>query len=195
MCVVFSVCCHQYLFQDGVFKLNDFNYARPIYVNKDTKEQCTREKLGMVIWKGRSLEEWQRSLGHPDFKPFKPDVVDVWMMGDVIYIILTDLYTFEKPKNLSGEESGKKLVAGERTPYPDHIDKSNDPSYVAIKKALDMCWTHDWRERPSARSISDYMMEQLREITGDKNPDLRVTLPGRNKKQRPTDSDFNHYND
>ena len=178
-----------------MFKLNDFNYARPIYVDKHTKEQCTRERFGMVMWKGRSLEEHQRALQHPDFKPPKPDKIDVWMMGNVIYIILTDLYTFEKPKNLDGVESGKMLVEGKRTPYPPHIARSIDPSYVAIKKALDMCWVQDWRERPSAREVSDYLLDRLRNITGEKNPDLRVVLPERDKNQRPTDSDYNRHND
>ena len=48
-----DLCCHQYLFQNGVFKLNDFNYAKPIYQNKETKDQCTRSGFGMAMWKAR----------------------------------------------------------------------------------------------------------------------------------------------
>mmetsp|Transcript_14398 Transcript_14398/g.29520 ORF Transcript_14398/g.29520 Transcript_14398/m.29520 type:complete len:571 (+) Transcript_14398:215-1927(+) len=190
-----DICCHQFLFQDGIFKLNDFNYARPIYVNKVTKEQCTRERSGMAMWKSRSLEEHMLRLGHPDFKPFKPDKGDVWMMGNVIYIILTDLYTFEKPKNLSWKESGQKLLNGERSPYPKYIAESDDPSVVAIKQALDMCWTQNWRERPPAREVSDFLMNRLRKITGEDDPDLRVTLPERDPDQKPTDHEFERFND
>mmetsp|Transcript_20126 Transcript_20126/g.36377 ORF Transcript_20126/g.36377 Transcript_20126/m.36377 type:complete len:527 (+) Transcript_20126:219-1799(+) len=190
-----DICCHQYLFQNGVFKLNDFNYARPIYINKKTNEQCTRTSFGMGMWKARSLEELQRALGHPDSGPVKPDKIDVWMMGNLIYYMLTDLYTFEKPKNLSWQDSGKELIAGRRTPYPKDIEKSKDPSHVAVKKALDMCWTQKWKERPSARLISDYLIGQLKKITGEEKPDLRVVLPKRNPNQRSTESDYDKYND
>lgn len=190
-----DICCHQYLFQDGIFKLNDFNYARPIYKDRRTNEQCTRTSFGMAMWKARSLEEHQKEHSSKNFKPVKPDKIDVWMMGNVMFIIMTDLYTFEKPKNLSYGDAGKKMIAGERTEIPEHIRNSTDPSYVAMMKALDMCWTYEWSERPSARSITEYLMGELRKITGEENPDLRVTLPVRDPKQKNTESDYNYYND
>ena len=86
-------------------------------------------------------------------------------------------------------------MEGRRSPYPEHIEKSNDESHVAMKKALDMTWTQNQNERPSARSISDYLIDQLKEITGDDNPDLKVVLPERDPHQRPTDSDYQIQND
>ena len=183
-----SVCCHQYLFQDGLFKLNDFNYARPIYMDKTTKQQCTRYSYGMVHWKARSLEEHIMALQLP-LDPPVPDKVDIWMMGNVIYYILTDLYTFERPVNLKNGDVGRLLVAGKRSPYPEYIADSRDPAHNAMKKALDMCWTHDWRKRPSARVISEYMMGELRKITEEADPDLRVVLPERDPNQKPTDGE------
>ena len=149
------------------------------------------------MWKARSFEEHQTHATprDPNFKPDKPDKVDVWMMGNLIYYMLTDLYTFEEPKNLSWKDSGKELLAGRRSPYPKHIKKSNDPSHVAIKKALDMCWVQDWEERPSARSVSDYLIGQLKKITGEDNPDFRVTLPERDPNQGSSESDYNEHND
>lgn len=72
-------------FHDSVFKLNDFNYARAIYINKKTNEQCTRTSFGMAMWKARSLEEHQLHLKRSEYIPAKPDKIDVWMMGDLIY--------------------------------------------------------------------------------------------------------------
>ena len=86
-------------------------------------------------------------------------------------------------------------MAGRRSPYPEHIEKSNDRSHVAMKMALDMTWTQNQNERPSARSISDYLIGRLKEITGDDNPDLKVVLPERDPHQRPTDSDYQIQND
>ena len=151
----------------------------------------------MAMWKARSFEEHQTHATprDPNFKPVKPDKIDVWMMGNLIYYMLTDLYTFEKPKNLSWKDSGKELLAGRRSPYPKHIKESKDPSHVAMKKALDMCWVQDWEERPSARSVSDYLIGQLKKITGEENPDFRVTLPERDPNQRSTESDYDEHND
>ena len=147
------------------------------------------------MWKGRSLEEHLKYFSHPTSAPVKPDVVDVWMMGNVIYYILTDLYTFEKPKNLSAIQSGRELIAGRRSPYPKRIAESDNLSHVAMKKALDMCWTQDWTKRPSARKISDYLIGRLRAITGEADPDLRVVLPKRDPDQKGTDNDYKVHND
>lgn len=170
--------------------MNDFNYARPILRNKQTKDICLQKESNMGMWKGRSLEDHQRKTPGFDLQPFMPDKTDVWMMGNVIYIILTDLYTFEKPQRLSVEETSAALVAGKRSPIPDNIASSDDPSYVAIRMALDMCWKQEWRERSSARAVSDYLIGELKRITGEEDPGLRVKLPERDSNQRPTDNEF-----
>ena len=191
-----DLCCHQYLFQNGIFKLNDFNYARPIFINKETNERCTRRSFGMAMWTARSLEEHMLAVGAPiEDGGVKPDKIDVWMMGNIMFIIMTDLYTFEKPENLKWQVAGEKMINGERTEIPEYIRNSTDPSYVAMQKALDMCWTQSWKERPSAKSVNDYLMGELRKITGEENPDLRVTLPERDPNQRNTESDYNDHND
>ena len=147
----------------------------------------------MKMWKARSLEEHEIRAGKEGDVP--GDVIDVWMMGNLIYYMLTDLYTFEKPKNLSWKETSRELIAGRRSPLPKEIERSTDPSHVAVRRALGMCWTHDWKERPSARMISDYLMGQLREITGEQDPDVRVKLPERDPKQTDSESDYDKYND
>ena len=213
-----DLCCHQYLFQDGLFKLNDFNYARPIYRRKDTHEPCPRTNFHMQYWKARSLEEgagrvrreaysnprrrntrsWKESVQAArdgKFTPVLPDKIDVWMMGNLIYYILTDLYLFEEPRLLGSLQAARTLVAGGRSPLPANIRNSTDASHVALRGALDLCWTQRWTERPSARSIADYLLGALRNITGEEEPDLRVTLPERDPEQRHTESDFKSFGD
>jgi len=190
-----DLCCHQYLFHDGIFKLNDFNYLLPIYIDKRTREQCTRTQFNMAMWKARSLEEYRYYAGDKTYTGCKPDKADVWMMGNLIYYILTDLYTFEKPNLLSWKDSGRELLAGRRSYLPPSIADSNDPSYIAIIKALDMCWTQEWEKRPSARHISNYLLLKLRIITGEKEPDLRVVLPERDPNMSNTESDYEYHND
>ena len=194
-----DICCHQYLFQNGIFKLNDFNYARPMTFMKNNateKALCLRTYTNMGYWKGRSFEDHLARAKDARLEPFSGDKTDINMMGNLMYLILTDLYLFEKPKLLTRIQTTEALVAGKRSPYPDDIENSTDPAHVAVKKAIDMCWEEKWRERPSARIIADYLMRQLRNITNEETPDLRVTLPERDPDQRPTDSDYraNTYN-
>ena len=186
-------------FQDGFFKLNDIGLGGPIYRNKKTNKKCTRKEFEKeaYTWKGRSLEEFQYILGYKNYTAVEPEKVDVWMMGNLMYLILTEKYAFQD--TLTARQVGKKLVAGERTPFPKEIEESTDPSYMAIKHALDMAWTYRWEDRPTAKSITTYLLDQLREITGEDDPQLRVVLPERDKNvhaksDEDADSDFARYN-
>ena len=187
-----DICCHQFLYQDGLFKLNDFHSARPIYVesggSNDTKV-CPVKGFGVALRKYRSPEEhmiFQKKMTNG----VNPDAVDVFMMGNLLYLILTGLYIFEQPY-LNVTEAGKELVEGRRSRFPDHILSSNETSIMAMKKAIEMSWVHNWKERSSARSISDYLIAQLVKVTGEEDPDLRVVLPERDPNQAYTSSDFN----
>ena len=187
-----DICCHQFLYQDGIFKLNDFHSARPIYVksggSNDTKV-CPVKGFGVALRKYRSPEEhmiFQKKMTNG----VNPDAVDVFMMGNLLYLILTGLYIFEKPY-FNVKEAGKELVEGRRSHFPDHILSSNDTSIMTMKKAIEMSWVHNWKERSPARSISDYLMAQLVKVTGEEDPDLRVVLPERDPNQAYTSSDFN----
>ncbi|KAL7552222.1 hypothetical protein ACHAWF_017658 [Thalassiosira exigua] len=186
-----DVCCHQYLFHKGIFMLNDFNNAEPMLANRETGKQCKVDKKldHLWVWKGRSLEEFQKFYESKSYSPATPQMVDVWMMGNLIYTLLTNNYTFEKP-HLNVKEAAKKLMAGGRSPIPARIRNSKDPSHMAIMNAIDMCWKHDWRERPPARVISNYLFDRIKAITGEDKPDVRVVLPRRDPKQKGTHSDF-----
>jgi hypothetical protein len=183
----------QYLFHDGIFKLNDFNHARPIYVRTDSnatvtdannsgegRSSCTTSKFSMGVY-GRSLEEMQKKVGYEGFTPATPSSIDVWMMGNLLYTILTNLTVWND--SIRHSESYKLKMANrivaQKTGLteqliPQHILNSTDPSYHAMKKGLEMSWTYNWKDRPSAQMIADYLMDELRRITGDDNPDLRV---------------------
>jgi len=168
----------QFLYQDGLFKLNDFNFAKPMYVDKSTNETCTLSDFTMNMF-GRSLEELQTKVGYEGFTPVKPDKIDVWIMGNLLYTILTDLHVWDEALR-SFEDvtlaTAKRLVAGEMPRIPQHIQNSNDPALVAIKNALDMTWRYNSKERPSARSIANYLIGELRTITGEKTPDFRINF-------------------
>ena len=129
--------------------------------------------------------------GHdPRFEPLSGDKVDIYMMGILMYTILTELFVFEKPRLLTIDEVRKELLAGRQSPYPDDIENSNDAAHSAVKMAIEMCWTEDWRKRPSAKSITEYLMGELRKVTGEASPDVRITMPPRDPGQTPSEGDF-----
>ena len=116
-------------------------------------------------------------------------------MGNLIYTILTDRYYVETPENLNAEQTGRALMAGRRSTYPTRIGNSRSPAHRAVKEALDMCFTQEWRDRPSARAISNYLLGRLRDITGEERPDVRLVLPERDPQQGGSWSDFEKYNE
>ena len=170
----------QFLYQNGLFKLNDFNFAKPIYADKITNATCTLPKFSMGLF-GRSLEELQYKTDYEGFTPSTPDKIDVWIMGNLLYTILTDLQVWNK--KLRGDEDvklkqAKRIVAGKWPPIPKRIEKSNDPAHIAMMNALDMTWKYNWKERPSARAIANYLIGELRKITGEETPDIRISFAG-----------------
>lgn len=76
-----DICCHQYLFQNGIFKLNDFNYARPMTFMKNNateKALCLHDYTNMGYWKGRSFEEHlAKAKEDARLEPFSGDKTDV----------------------------------------------------------------------------------------------------------------------
>lgn len=161
-------------------------------MNADSGKPCTRSKYESKasISKGRSLEELMTVLAdYKQYTPVTPEKVDVWMMGNLLYTILTDLYVFEKPKRLGTVEAARKMVDGEHSPIPARIN-NDDPANKAMMRAIDMCWTYNWKERPSAQAVSSYLLDRLRRITGEKDPDVRVTLPERESNEPVDDLDF-----
>ncbi len=98
-------------------------------------------------------------------------------MGNLMYTILTDLQLWNK-RLRSNEgvkrKKAKRIMAGKRPQIPKEIEKSNDPAHVAMLNALDMTWKYDWKERPSAREIANYLIGELRIITGEESPDIRI---------------------
>ncbi len=168
----------QFIYHDGLFKLNDFNFARAMYVDKNTNETCPLSLPQLKRHQLRqSLEEMQYRLGYERYTPSTPDKNDVWNMGKLLYTILTDRnkFTFSHDKGDKLEQF-KRFVAGNRPWIPQRIEMSNDTALVAMVNALNMTWTYNWKERPSARAIANHLMGGLREITGEEAPDIRINF-------------------
>mmetsp|Transcript_17266 Transcript_17266/g.26721 ORF Transcript_17266/g.26721 Transcript_17266/m.26721 type:complete len:119 (-) Transcript_17266:135-491(-) len=113
-------------------------------------------------------------------------------MGNVMYYVLTKKWLFE----IGGESVGaamKKLIGGERSPFPENLQNSKNPADKALIEGIELAWIHDASKRPRAREIADIMIRRLEKIEGRKyvGPDsIRVSIPPLPQDYRYSDSDF-----
>jgi len=141
-----------YVEEARLYKLNDFNRARFLPVNKKTSEICTYE-VGNNPGSFRSPEEYE-------YVP-QTEKVDVYSFGNVLYSVLTGGYPFEKEKS---KKAQKRIQAGERPKIPISIRDSTDPFDQTMLKAIEMCWIQDPKKRASARQIQQFITSELQRL-------------------------------
>jgi hypothetical protein len=116
------------------------------------------------------------------------DKIDVHMMGNVMYYVLTKKWLFE---GLTTEEATTRMAKGRRSKFPKDILASKDPADQAVVKAIAMCWTHEPENRPAAREVSDLLRVALETILGTTHLGVvKVSIPPLPKKYSYSDSDF-----
>lgn len=138
------------------------------------------------IAKMRSPEE----VGEPWHDHWYYDLlkVDDYMVGNVMFYLLTTHWTFE---GYSVKESVRMMRRGQRSKMPKEFLDSQDPAIQAMVEAIRSCWKQNPFERPSARDVADFLSEELRQIEQIDNLGvIRVSVPPLPKSFRFTDSDF-----
>jgi hypothetical protein len=119
-----------------------------------------------------------------------PPPSDVYMAGNVMYNVLTHKWLFD---DMSGSKARAAIQKGQRSKIPARIKKSDDPYTKLLVKAIEMCWTHEVKQRPSARTVVNFMRSALAAIKGVDVEDLgvvKVEMPPLPSDHRYTDSDF-----
>jgi serine/threonine protein kinase len=144
----------QFVEVGGFYKLNDFNRARFLAVNTETKETCPYE-VGNNPGTFRAPEEYK-------YDP-QTEKVDVYSMGNIFYFILSMKWPFEDMKSDDGQ---KRIIDGERPELPSAVRKSHDPAIMAIVEAIQGCWIQDPKERATAADVSNALVAQLRQEDG-----------------------------
>ena len=110
------------------------------------------------------------------------------MMGNVMYYVLTNRWLFE---GFSNSVAKQKIMNGERSAIPTSIQQSKDRAIQILLKAIEMCWVHDYKQRPTAQEVASFIGEGLKEIEGHLDDNVvRLQMPSLPKNHRYTDSDF-----
>ena len=84
-------------------------------------------------------------------------------MGNIFYQLLEEREPFSEMRQIHHVEDEyiQNLVReGNRPQLSDEIIHSEDPNIITILKAMDMCHTKEWRERPSARKVWNVLNRQ-----------------------------------
>ena len=144
----------------GKPKINDFNIAEFLRWNPKTNETCG--------FPSRLHEPWWRAPEevslNPDNSTFLTAAVDVYALGSMLYHILTSHSPRGKMKKERAEEVREKVMRGEPPDLDKEYTKSKDPSIVAFRKAMKLCFVADPKKRGTAREVADILLSALLEL-------------------------------
>jgi len=179
-----DLCCHQYLLIDGVYKLNDFHLSSIILKNSEGNA-CLEEpaRMNRNLDKMRAPEELlNRGTGR-----IRRDKVDVWLMGNILYSILTKKWWFE---GMTTSKAREAIHSGNHSEIPPELLNNTNPAVQTLIKAINMAWTFNPNDRPCAQKIATMMKEALEKLDGGDDGIWRVSIPPLLQDHRYTDSDF-----
>lgn len=145
--------------KSGRPKLNDFNTAEFLRINRKTNETCG--------FPARLHEPWWRApeevvIPKPGETHLVTEKADVFSLGNLLYHILTSNAPHgKKDKQNRIEWVRSEVAAGKPPGLPQMYADSRDPALVSIKKAMEMCFVLDPNKRASAKEVASLLMEAL----------------------------------
>ncbi|KAL3931529.1 MAG: hypothetical protein SGARI_004183, partial [Bacillariaceae sp.] len=169
---------HQMLIVDGRIKLNDFHLA------SFAKQRRSAEDDQMCLEIPSDTDDHFDKTRAPEeirfWYPFHPkddafidrSKVDVWYAGESLYHILTNRWMFEGMQRNGQVRNTLRRGGTFDMLLPEEIQEEyTDPAEQAIMEAIEWVWSHNYRQRPSAREVADFLEEQLEDIYGEENSD------------------------
>lgn len=140
------------LFAGGKPKINDFNIAEFMYVNKETNETCRfPSRLHEPWW--RAPEEMSKNL--------VDEKVDVYALGNILYHTLTTHSSRGAQKKERMDHVRPLVAAGIQPIIPRVYANSTDSRIQAMVKAIHLCWERDPQERASAAQVAQVLYDTL----------------------------------
>ena len=141
---------NQFLFEDGYYKLTDFNRVRFLLWNYQENKPCGfRVTKNGGIW--RSPEEYEYKL--------ETEKIDVFSLGNVLYFLLTGFYPWNDYS--VAKDVYQEIIDGKRPSIPDEIVASHHPFDRYMIDAIEMCFTHSFLQRPSAAQVALKLQEGM----------------------------------
>lgn len=145
----------QFLWVNGMFKLNDFNRARFIRWNAWKKEPC-KFIVGKNPGKNRSPEEYK------DHEPLN-EKIDIYSMGNIFYSILMGEKVFEGINYMKKDKVYKEVQKGVVPIIPQAIIDRYGPLEKAVLEAMRMCHVYNPDDRSRASDVEAFLKAKLEE--------------------------------
>lgn len=168
----------QWIAENGIFQLNDFNFGKYLLQdmsssNKNTTCRDTTYPIEEAVYK--SPEEIRSTTQTGE--RIHLDKADVFVLGNVLYKLFTKKRIF---KRMNDQAAYKHLLAGQRPPLPKAdtvVPKGivhNQETWTTVLTVLGKCWEHDPEKRATAQAIADILKEALW-----RQPEFRKLDPSR----------------
>jgi hypothetical protein len=139
----------QFIYQDGYYKLSDFNRVRFQLWDTKKNDQC-----GFYVGKNggeyRSPEEYMYKK--------ETEKVDVFSLGNVLYFLLTQEEVWE---DFGHSEVYSLVKAGQRAKIPDKIYKSEGLFERYMIRAIESAWVHVPEWRPGALQVAEIIKQGI----------------------------------
>eukprot|EP00536_Pseudo-nitzschia_multiseries_P003444 jgi/Psemu1/185890/e_gw1.53.102.1 len=140
----------QFIFQDGHYKLSDFNRVRFLTWNKKLDKQCGFD-VGKNGGEYRAPEEYAYQK--------ETEKVDVYSLGNVLYFLLV---REEVWKRRSHKEIYELVKKGQRPKIPDKIYNSDGIFEQSMIRAMERAWIHKPEDRASALQVANIIKEGIK---------------------------------
>jgi len=144
----------QFIYQDGYYKLSDFNRVRFITFHSETNEKC-----GFLVGKNGGENRAPEEYAYQN----ETEKVDVYSLGNVLYFLLVrkevwDGYNFKRVY--------EKVKKGHRPKIPDEIYNNKGVFERYMIRAIEIAWIHNPEMRPGALQVADIIKEGIEIIAG-----------------------------
>lgn len=139
----------QFIFQDGYYKLSDFNRVRFLSWNPKTRNKC-KFTVGKNGGEYRAPEEYAYKEEN--------EKVDVYSLGNVLYFLLT---REEVWKGFSNKQVYDLVMKGKRPLFPDSMKESEGIFETYMIKAIEAAWIHKPDQRPGALEVAKIIEEGI----------------------------------
>jgi hypothetical protein len=146
----------QFIYQDGYYKLSDFNRVRFLMWNQTVHKwnQTSDGQCGFDVAKNggeyRSPEEYAYEK--------ETEKVDVFSLGNVLYFLLTGIEPWE---GVNLKDVYKFVKAKQRPKIPDEIYNNPGVFERCMIRAMENAWIHDKNDRPSALQVANIIKEGI----------------------------------
>jgi hypothetical protein len=142
---------NQFLWIDGVYKINDFNLARLLSWNVTSNTYCQYRSGYVGRWQAPEQYEEEEAVQ-------MSEKADIFSMGYIFYFLLTRKKPFH---DTDSEKAHELAVKGRKPRLRQDVLNSTHPFDVAVRTIMDKCFAMKPEGRPTSKEVREYLKNEL----------------------------------